>query len=150
GAFNTPTAQRVADINTTEEAFGSQPSDLVAVGSSLFFVADDGIHGHDLWKLTGTTAELVHDAAGDVIPNPGNLTAAGNDLYFTTQGDRRSPMQLWRLNADGSLTSIPGNGSFDFYHHLSYTGGSLYFLNLVPDPIDTEAGLWRVVGDSAV
>ena len=39
---------------------GSQPRNLPAVGGTLFFTADDGVHGNELWKSDGTAAGTVH------------------------------------------------------------------------------------------
>jgi len=33
---------------------GSFPYDPVAIGSTLYFAADDGIHGFELWKTDGS------------------------------------------------------------------------------------------------
>src|SRR6516165_1464912 len=45
----------------------SSPSGLVAIGQTLFFAADDGIHGSQLWKSNGTAAGtvLVSSTASD-------------------------------------------------------------------------------------
>ena len=45
--------QMVADINPGAE--GSQPQDLTVAGSTLYFRADDGTDGEELWKRTGTS-----------------------------------------------------------------------------------------------
>ena len=50
----------------------SQPSGLADVGRTLFFTADDGIHGRELWKSDGTKAGTV--LVKDI--HPGDATAA--------------------------------------------------------------------------
>ena len=57
-----------------------------AVGSTFFFVADDGVAGVELWKSDGTAAGTV--LVKDIRPGPGGseprwLTAAGGRLFFT-------------------------------------------------------------------
>src|SRR5262245_56105120 len=46
--------QMVLDINTN--TLPSNPSGMVAIGSTTYFTADDGIHGVELWKSDGTAA----------------------------------------------------------------------------------------------
>ena len=43
----------------TTAATTSGPSSLTGVGGTLFFTADDGIHGRELWKSDGTRAGTV-------------------------------------------------------------------------------------------
>ena len=43
---------------TTDYDYGD-PSSLTGVGGTLFFTADDGIHGRELWKSDGTKAGTV-------------------------------------------------------------------------------------------
>ncbi len=45
-------AALVKDINTVGE--GTWPTEMTAVGGTLFFTADDGIHGRELWANNGT------------------------------------------------------------------------------------------------
>ena len=46
----------VKDISPGPGRLSPQPGWLTAVGGTLYFHADDGIHGHELWKSDGTEA----------------------------------------------------------------------------------------------
>src|SRR5262245_2341747 len=65
---------------------GSNPQNLTVLGPTLFFTADDGQHGRELWKTDGTpegtvlVADLILGGAGS---NPSNLTTVGNTLFFS-------------------------------------------------------------------
>ena len=61
------------------------------VGDTLFFAANDGVHGTELWKSDGTEAGtvLVKDINPGVTSygyafgsNPFRLTAVGGTLFF--------------------------------------------------------------------
>src|SRR5262245_30329860 len=51
------TPQMVLDINTN--TLSSNPSAMVAIGSTAYFTADDGVNGVGLWKSDGTAAGTV-------------------------------------------------------------------------------------------
>ena len=58
----------------------------------MFFTADDGMHGTELWKSNGssTGSVLVKDVrSGDYSSNPSSLTAVGRTLFFTAQDGTR-------------------------------------------------------------
>jgi ELWxxDGT repeat protein len=69
------TPRLLADINPG--AASSFPANLVVIGSTTYFVANDGTHGSELWKTDGTAAgtALVADISpGSFGSYPSNLT----------------------------------------------------------------------------
>ncbi|HXU34319.1 MAG TPA: ELWxxDGT repeat protein [Thermoanaerobaculia bacterium] len=90
----------VADVNRKRRPFddpdlkpqpppfigeSSDPTDLVRAGSRVFFVANDGLSGRELWVTNGTSQGTRRVA--DLVPGPGgstprNLVAAGDAVYF--------------------------------------------------------------------
>lgn len=112
---------------------------LTAVGDTLFFVADDGTHGDELWRSDGTKSGtvLVKDigrGTGDdydyYSEGPGNLTAAGDTLFFTTD-DGTHGDELWR--SDGTKAGTvqvrnvrPGSYSSEI-RSLTAVGDDVYF-----------------------
>src|SRR5690606_14222900 len=70
---------------------------LTVVGDTLFFAADDGVHGSELWKTDGTTAGtvLVRDiSSGGAGSDIDSLFAFGNKLLFQADDDIHNS-ELW-------------------------------------------------------
>ena len=68
---------------------------LTNVNGTLFFAANDGTHGYELWKSDGTAAGtvLVKDInpGGSTGSGPQSLTNVNGTLFFTANdGDDRS------------------------------------------------------------
>src|SRR5262245_51203926 len=61
------TVALVKDINSTG-TFGSDPDALADINGTLYFVADDGVHGRELWKTDGTEKGTV--LVKDIWPGP--------------------------------------------------------------------------------
>ncbi|MEZ5965494.1 MAG: hypothetical protein R3F56_16795 [Planctomycetota bacterium] len=81
----------VADINVgVDSAFGRIPfnrvyQQLFPAGNYLWFSADDGMRGYELWRSDGTAAgtQLVDDLMpGANDSHPGDITAFGNGVLF--------------------------------------------------------------------
>ena len=69
----------------------------ITIGNTLYFEADNGINGSDLWKSDGTEAGtvMVKDIKnGGDSSSPGSLTAVGNTLYFSAD-DGVVGQELW-------------------------------------------------------
>jgi ELWxxDGT repeat protein len=111
---------------------------LTAVGNTLYFIANDGVHGPELWKSDGTTegTVLVKDIRPGSVGGVGNghdfseLRAVGNTLYFTAN-DGIHGAELWKTDGTAEGTVLvkdirPGTGGSNLYD-LTEVEGVLYF-----------------------
>src|SRR5262249_26881185 len=55
-ALLSSTPAMVADINPGGASSAPSQNQMVAIGSTTYFVADDGVHGQEVWKSNGTAA----------------------------------------------------------------------------------------------
>jgi ELWxxDGT repeat protein len=114
----------------------SQSGALSPVGGTLFFTADDGTHGAELWAdtvATGTT-QLVDDIdPGSAGSAPHDFVDFNNSLYFAAY-DGSSPQtnQLWTSNGPGQATTLVASfspavtaGASQFYGFYSTDFGTL-------------------------
>ena len=72
---------------------------LVNVNGTLFFSADDGVKGRELWKRKGTgggTALVANINPGAASSDPTFLTAAGSNLFFRANNGTNGN-ELWTL-----------------------------------------------------
>src|SRR5262249_26341012 len=117
----------------------SSPRDLTAVGDELFFSANDGISGRELWKSDGTAAGtvLVKDIRPGSSPygypygsNPQHLTAVDGTLFFAAN-DAVHGTERGKSAATAGGTVLgkdirPGNyGSYPY--SLTAVDGTLFF-----------------------
>ena len=127
---------RVKDIRvgTGDSLRDEDRNQLTAIGNTLYFVADDGVYGSELWKSDGTEAGTVlvkNINPGNKDSNPRNFVRIGSTIYFTAD-DGVSGMELWK--SDGTAAGTvqvkninPGStGSFPF--DLTVIGNTLYFV----------------------
>src|SRR5262249_44109016 len=111
---------------------------LAAMGGTVFFRANDGIHGSELWRSDGTEAGTY--MVKDINPNganstPADLTVVGNTLFFSaydgTQGGGPHGVELWK--SDGTeggtqlVEDIYSGSTSSNPRYLTNVGGTLFF-----------------------
>lgn len=87
--------------NNAPIAPSSMPSLITVLGDSIVFVADDGIHGSELWVSDGEpgNAHLLKDIwPGSVGSNPSQLYVVGAHLYFAAD----TPADIAATNSKGA------------------------------------------------
>jgi len=106
------------------------PLHLAGLGKDVvFYTADDGIHGEELWMTDGTlagtilTKDIVTGRAGS---NPAELTDVNGTLYFIANGH-----ELWKSNgtAEGTIlvSTIPVIAGEPGPANLVNVNGALFF-----------------------
>jgi len=98
----------VADINPasaeanarTGPEVGSAVSHLTVVGANLFFTANDGTHGNELWVYSGGAARLVKDIHNGADGSGPQWLMNFNGTLLFTANDGTHGLQLWQ--SDGT------------------------------------------------
>jgi ELWxxDGT repeat protein len=86
----------------------SSPTEFKVLGANIFFAADDGTNGRELWKTDGTTigTSLYLDVfGGSGTSNPAQLNVLGSQLTFVASHPSLG-RELFKTNGNGSLTAL--------------------------------------------
>src|SRR6266550_3930326 len=127
----------VKDINTATAS--SSPSNIIALGSSVLFFADDGINGKELWKADASGATRLTDFPSTAtVASPVRMNGF---VYFTVTD--ASATKIWRTDGSAANTfaitdSLPG-----FVQFMTVVGSKLFFVS--GDAIN-GARLWSTAG----
>ena len=127
---------RVKDIQPRHDKqlrADDRPLNLTAVRDTLFFTADDGTRGEELWKSDGTRAgtHLVKDIrTGARGSDPGSLAAVGPTLLFAAR-DGVHGNELWKSDGTKAGTvlvkDIGTGGEHGSPYALTRVGGRVFF-----------------------
>tara|TARA_S200000501_G_scaffold23586_1_gene20394 strand:- start:5133 stop:7310 length:2178 start_codon:yes stop_codon:yes gene_type:complete len=170
GAVLTDVGRELFVINTSSPAGGvqlvkdinygssdSSPSMFESMGGELFFSADDGISGMELWKSDGTNSGTVivsNIAANGSSSWPGQKISVGDTLFFTANNGI-SGNELWKSDGTYSGTSLVKDivsGSSDGgVSNMIEFDGDLYFIAYSSSPgVGTQGTeVWRSNGSDS-
>jgi ELWxxDGT repeat protein len=123
----------VKDINLTLDDFddpaGSQPMNMISTGrGEVMFLADDGIHGNELWITDGTAAgtKLVKDInEGEASSGPDEFFALGNGKFLFIATTEEHGRELWITNGSKNGTKLLKDinpGDVDAFSSVVYWG----------------------------
>jgi ELWxxDGT repeat protein len=147
-----PSATLVQDINPGPP--DSTPTELVDRRGTLFFAADNGVQGRELWvkRPSGQTVLLRDINPGPAGSDPQSLTIVRGILYFSAD-DGLFGRELWRSDGTTPGTFLvrdinPGPDSSDPSELISYrrTAGRPALLYFAADDGFRGRELWRSAG----
>lgn len=114
--------------------------DPVAMGGILYFAADDGVNGRELWRSDGTAAGTSMVANPPIALSPRELTVWNGRLYFAATGSTGST-QLWQSDGTAAGTTMV----FDVApSQLTVVGNTLFFAGSQGSSFGLE--LWKSDG----
>jgi ELWxxDGT repeat protein len=156
--YNTPRQSSVGltkllrDIRV--DTYGTDVQNFAQVGAALFFAADDGYNGVELWKTDGTEPNTM--MVKDIMPagylpgsKPCHLTDVNGTLFFVAN-NYHNGYELWKSDGTEAGTVmvkdiLPGRDSSD-PRELTNVSGTLFFR--VDDGVNGYE-LWKSDGTEA-
>ncbi|MEM7591919.1 MAG: ELWxxDGT repeat protein [Cyanobacteria bacterium P01_A01_bin.83] len=113
-------------VNGVTQNFSSEPEDLIDVNGTLFFTADDGVNGRELWTSDGTSegTQLVIDLKeGEDSSITSDFTHVNGTLYF--QYFNSNDEFLGELSIENQLWQSDGTqaGTFEIEAEELSVGG---------------------------
>ncbi len=129
----------IRDLNPgTGDAY---PHNFTAVGDTLYFSAQDGLKGYELWAFdtaaasSATNPKMLKDLrVGALSSQPSDFFAVGSDLYFSAN-DGSTGRELWKYDTTAVVSANNpkqlndnNNGASDFNaRYFKLLEGRLFF-----------------------
>lgn len=136
------------------------PQNLTAFDGKLYFSANDGVSGRELWVSDGTalgTARVADINLGGGSSDPGYLYVVGNTLYFSAD-DGVSGQELWSITANSAPTdlavsassfdeNLPAATSVARFTSLDPNAGDAHVYSLVAGEGDADNAAFAIIND---
>lgn len=148
--YDGTSATQVRDINlaTSGSDLSSYPNGLTVFNGGLYFMADDGSNGYELWKATSAGATLFASLnSGSADSFPKSFTPFNGELYFQALNSANG-YELWKTNGSSPpvrIDLVAGSGS-SFPEFFAVFNGALYFRANIGS---TGSELWKYDGTTA-
>jgi len=142
-----PAAVHLAkDLNPQES---SSPTYFTVFNNRLYFNADDGVHGRELWVYDGNKISLVADLNPQGSSNPFDFIVFRNQLYFIAD-DGSHGRELWSYDGNQARLVSDINPQTDSFHvylgNFTIFNDRLYFN--IDDGVHGDE-LWSYDGNQA-
>jgi len=121
----------------------SSPLNFTDVNGTLFFSANDGTNGYELWKSDGTSAGTVlvkNVQPGSASADPRQLTSFNDRLFFSAD-DGMNGRELWISNGTAAGTMLFKD--INTVKNLSSIGN---VTEVLPMTVPTAESFGRVTG----
>ena len=152
--FTSGTTDQVANINPNADE-SSSPEDLTAIGGTVFFEANDGSNGFELWKYDGTNAPTIVGGAEGLEPGAGgsfpeDLTNVNGTLLFDAETTAEGP-ELFKSGSPYTSASLVGTGvrpsstNSTQISNLTDVNGTLFFTAYDGGTVGKQGNLWKSV-----
>ena len=138
GGVNPQPSETTLFRNINPGGLGSDPSDLIVVGNFLYFAADNGFNGRELFRTTGRGDNLtridINLRSIGASSDPRDLVNINGTLYFSAT-DGFNGRELFRITGNARTASLvtdlnPGeddsnpDGLINFNNVLYFTADS--------------------------
>lgn len=148
------TTTLIKDLNTKTSnnglPFSSSPTNLTVAGNIIFFTANDGEHGTELWRTNGTASGtvMVKDInEGQFSTSFSDFKAGANLLYFLAS-DGEHGRELWvsdgTENGTYMISDISEGSASSSIVMMEEVNGTFYFT--VSESF-IQKTLWKTDGD---